>query len=202
MAKASGRTNALTRIYGVCGISAQLVALAALLLTLSRSPWFSWTEDDISLLGAEGAATTIFNGGLVLAGLLSLIFVIGLGRSFLSNRLGRLGMTSLVLGAMAISAIGIFPRTIRLAHNLASAAFFVFIPLAIFIIGIRAITAGRMVLGSLSLIAAFATIALLLAPWPWPGGAISQLLAYLPWSLWAVALGVGLLVRPDRRIKG
>ncbi len=187
----------LRRIAGVCGITSQLVGLIALLVVISSSPWFSWTENDISVLGVEGSATTLFNGGLILTGLLSLIFAIGLGRSLLSSRLGQLGVVSLILGSIAISAVGIFPRSIDLPHDVASVAFFMFIILALLFIGVAAITASQMRWGLLSLVAGVLIIAFWLAPWPWSGGAIPQLLFCLPWSLWTIIFGVGLLVRAN-----
>ncbi len=185
----------LRRIAGVCGITSQLVGLTALLVAISSSPWFSWTENHISVLGVEGSATTLFNWGLILTGLLSLIFAIGLGRSLLSSRLGQSGMVSLILGSMAISTMGIFPRSIDLPHDVASIAFFVFIILALLLIGVAAIIASQMRWGLLSLIAGVLIIAFWLIPWPWSGGAIPQLLFCLPWSLWTIVFGVGLLVR-------
>lgn len=185
----------LTRIAGVCGITSQLVALAAVLLAISRSPRFSWTENDISVLGVEGSVTALFNSGLILAGVLSLIFAIGLGRSLLSSRLGQLGMGSLILGSMAMSAIGIFPRTINLPHDWASIAFFVFIIMALLLVGAAAIIASQMRWGLLSLTAGFLILVFMLVPWPWSGGAISQLLFCLPWSLWTIVFSIGLLLR-------
>lgn len=185
----------LTRIAGVCGITSQLVALAAVLLAVSRSPRFSWTENDISVLGVEGSVTALFNSGLILAGVLSLIFAIGLGRSLLSSRLGQLGMGSLILGSMAMSAIGIFPRTINLPHDWASIAFFVFIIMALLLVGAAAIIASQMRWGLLSLTAGFLILVFMLVPWPWSGGAISQLLFCLPWSLWTIVFSIGLLLR-------
>ena len=185
----------LRRIAGVCGIASQLVALTAILVAISRSPWFNWTEHDISGLGVEGSATTLFNWGLILTGRLSLIFVIGLGKSLLSSRLGQLGMASLVLGSMAISATGIFPRTIDLPHDSASVAFFMFIILALLLIGVALITTSRMRWGLLTLTAGVLIIVFQLVPWPWSGGAIPQLLFCLPWSLWTIVFGFGLLVR-------
>jgi len=185
----------LRRIAGVCGITSQLVALAAVLLATSGSPRFSWTGNDISVLGVEGSATTLFNAGLILAGVLSLIFAIGLGKSLLSSRLGQLGMDSLILGSMAMSAIGIFPRTINLPHDWAAIAFFVFITAAVLLVGVAAVIALQMRWGLLSLTAGFLIVALMLVPWPWPGGAISQLLFCLPWSLWTIGFGAVLLVR-------
>lgn len=185
----------LRRIAGVCGITSQLVGLTALLVVISSSPWFSWTENHISVLGVEGSATTLFNWGLILTGVLSIIFAIGLGQSLLSNRLGQLGMVSLVLGSMALSAIGIFPRSIDLPHDLASIAFFIFVTLALILVGVASIRALQMMWGLLSLAAAILIVAFQLVPWPWSGGAIPQLLFCLPWSLWTIVFGVGLLVR-------
>ena len=186
----------LRSIAGVCGITSQLVGLVTLLAAVSGSPWFSWTENYLSVLGVRGSAITLFNSGLILSGVFSLIFALGLGKSLLSGRLGQLSMISLILGSGALSAMGIFPRTTGVPHNCASVVFLVFVYLAIFLIGIMAITASQKVWGVLSLTAVFVIIAFQLVPWPWSGGAIPQLLYCLPWSLWTIAFGVRLLVRP------
>ncbi len=186
----------LRRIAGVCGITSQLVVLVVLLVAISSSPSFSWTEDYISVFGVEGSTATLFNSGLILAGVFSLIFAIGLGKSLLSGRLGQLGMASLVLGSMATSAMGIFPQTIDLPHDLASILFFVFTTGALLLIGVAAITASQMRRGLLSITAGVLIITFRLVPWPWSGGAIPQLLFFLPWSLWMIAFGLVLLLRP------
>ena len=187
----------LKSIAGGCGITSQLVGLMVLLGTISSSPWFSWTKNYLSVLGIRGATTTLFNSGLILTGVLSLMFAIGLRKSLLSGQqLGQLGMISLILGSGAFSAIGIFPRTTGFPHNCASIAFFIFVYLAIFLIGIMDMTASQKIWGFLSLTACAVVIAFRLVPWPWSGGAIPQLLSCLPWSLWTIAFGVRLLMRP------
>ncbi len=188
----------LRSIAGASGITSQLVGLTVLLAAISAYPWFSWTENYLSVLGVEGPATTLFNSGLILTGLLSLVFAIGLGKSLLSGRpLGQLGMVSLVLGSIAISATGIFPRNTGLPHDCASLAFFIFITLSLSLIGVTAITTSQMICGLLSLTAGVLMVAFQLVPWPWEGGAIQQLLSCLPWSLWTIVLGIRLLVRPE-----
>ena len=107
-----GRGVILRRISGACGITSQFIGLAALLVALSSSPWFSWTENYLSVLGIGGSAKVLFNAGLILAGVLSIIFAIGLGMSLLSSRLGKSSVISLILGSIAISTMGIFPRSI------------------------------------------------------------------------------------------
>lgn len=187
----------LRRVAGVCGITSQSVGLISLLATVSMSPWFSWTGNHLSVLGVKGSATTLFNFGLILTGVLSLIFAIGLGKNPLSRRLlGQLGVASLVLGSVALSAMGAFPRTTGLPHNLASLAFFLFIPLAIFLIGIGIISTSQKIWGALSLMAAILIVVFQLVPWPWSGGAIPQSLSVLSWSLWTIAFGVRLLMKP------
>jgi hypothetical membrane protein len=183
----------LRRISGVCGIASQLVGLTAILVVASISPWFSWTENDLSVLGIDGSTTSLFNSGLIATGLLSLVFAMGLGKSLVTNRVGYFGMASLFLGSISLSAVGLFPRSIDLPHDSASIAFFVFIALALLLIGIDAIVASQRLWGALSLVAAAVTLAFLLAPWPWTGGAIEQLLSCLPWALWTVFLGARLL---------
>ena len=185
----------LRRIAGICGIASQIVGVVVLLVAISSSPWFSWTENNISVLGVEGSATTLFNSGLILTGVLSLIFAIGLGKSLLSSRPGQWGIASLVLGSVAVSTMGIFPRIIDLPHNLASIAFFMFITLALLLIGFAAIAASQMIWGLLSIISGVLISTFELVPWPWSGGALPQLLSYLLWSLWTIVFGVRLLVK-------
>ncbi|MFC1965967.1 DUF998 domain-containing protein [Chloroflexota bacterium] len=183
------------RIAGACGITSQLVVFTSLLVVVSSSPWFSWTKNYVSVLGIRGSATMLFNWGLILAGLFSLIFAIGLRKRILLSRLGQLGAVSLILGSIAFSGIGIFPRSIDLPHDLASVAFFVFIILALLLVGVAAINASRVGLGLLSLTAGALSLVFWLVPWPWSGGAIPQLLLCLPWSLWTIVFGIVLLVR-------
>jgi len=183
----------LTRIAGVCGITSPVIGLTVILVAISNSPWFSWTEGDISILGVEGSTTMLFNWGLILTGLLSLVFVIGLRKNFVSGRMGRLGMNGLLMGSVAISATGILPRSTDVPHDIVSMGALVCGALALLLIGFAAIGNQRMMLGVLCLIGGVLTVTFLLIPWPWSGGAIEQLLACLPWSLWTIVFGVRLL---------
>ena len=194
---ASRRAAVVRKITAVCGIISQLVGITALLgAAISNSLWFSWTEDHISALGVEGSAKILFNSGLILAGLFSLIFAIGLGRCLLSGRLGQLAMVSFILGSVAVFDMGVFPRTFDFMHAASTAAFFVFITLALLLIGVAAITASQMIWGLLSITAGILMAGIQLVLGPLSGGAIAQLLSYLSWSLWTIALGIMLLVSP------
>jgi len=194
---ASRRAAVVRRITGVCAIISQLVGLTALLgAAISNSPWFSWTEDHISALGVEGSAKTLFNSGLILTGIFSIIFAIGLGRCLLSGRLGRLAMGSLILGSIAVFDMGVFPRTFDFMHGASTTAFFVGITLTLLLIGVAAIAASQMTWGLLSITAGVLVAGPQLVLGPLSGGAILQLLSYLPWSLWMMAFGIMLLLSP------
>lgn len=181
------------KISGVCGIASQLVGVTFVLVVISGSPWFSWTENDLSILGVEGSATAVFNWGLILTGLLSLVFAIGLWKSLIRSLTGYFGMVSLILGSISIFAVGVFPRTINLPHDSASIAFFVLITTALVLVGVAAIVSSQVRWGVLSLAAGALMLVFMLVPWPWSGGAIEQLLSCLPWALWTVAFGIWLL---------
>lgn len=185
----------LRKIAGACGVISQLVGVSMLLVAVSQSPWFSWTESYLSLLGVEGSARVLFNWGLILTGLLSLVFAIGLRRNLLLSRLGQVGVVSLILASIAMSAIGIFPSSADLSHDLASVLFFVFVILALLVIAVATLMVAKRGWGLLSLAAGVLILAFWLVPWPWRGGAIPQLLFCLPWSLWTIVFGVVLLVR-------
>ena len=185
------------RVTAVCGIVSQFVSLTVLLVAaISNSPWFSWTEEHISAFGVEGSVEMLFNSGLILAGIFSLIFAIGLGRCLLSGRLGQLAMVFFILGSIAVFSMGVFPRTWDFAHGASTAIFYVCIVLALLLIGVVAITASQMAWGLLSITAGVLVGGIQIVLGPLDGGAIGQLLAYLPWSLWMIAFGIMLLVRP------
>ena len=183
------------RIAGICGIVSPFIALAVLLIAVSSSPWFSWTEYNLSILGVEDSSAGLFNAGLVLVGVLSVTFTIGLRKGLISSRLGELGIANLMLGSIALAATGIFPGTMDLPHDMASGAFFALVTLAFFLVGVAAMTASHTAWGLSSLTASVLIIVLRLIPWPWDGGAIPQLLYCLPWSLWTIIFGIGLLVK-------
>jgi hypothetical membrane protein len=184
------------KVAGISGIASQLTTLLALIITVSRSPWFSWTRNYLSVFGVEGPAIGLFNSGLIASGIFSLIFAIGLGKSsFFTALPGKLGVSCLSLGSASFAAIGLFPRTTDIPHNLASLGFFLFVSLAIFFIGVQTMRKSLAALGILSFLTVSVIVTFELSPWP--GGAIAQLITVLPWSVWTVVFSIMLLARAD-----
>jgi hypothetical membrane protein len=170
------------------------VAIGTLAVVLARSPWFRWLEQNLSVLGVEGSARVLFNVGIGAAGILGIVFAIGLGRSALAaGAVGWVGIISLALSSAALAIIGLVPRTVSLPHNIATVAFFVLIALAFCLIGIQFIMGGRLVGGILSIAAVIVIIGFQVVPWPTGGGAVPQLLSCVPWSAWSLVFSIRLL---------
>jgi len=193
----SSRAVMLRKLTGVCGIISQLIGITALVVVISRYPGFNWTEEHISFFGVEASTKAIYNSGLIVAGLFSLLFAIGLGRCFISGWLGWSAVLFFILGSAAVFSMGAFPRNWDFAHGASTVAFYVCIIVALVFAGAAAITASQLTWGLLSIINAILVTAFLLIPGPLAGGGITQLLAYLPWALWTIALGIMLLVNPN-----
>ena len=120
------------------------ISLVAILLATLGSPTFSWTDSALSDLGAPGEPTAlVFNGGLVLTGLLALPFVAWLYRRG-RNRIERVGALVLGLSAVLSSLVGVFPigTPLRL-HFLVAVGFFVSVSVALWIHAAGAYRDGR-----------------------------------------------------------
>lgn len=173
-----------------------IVAFTFISLAILHSPWFTWTENYLSDLGAQGTYSILFNAGLIIAGILVIMFAIGLrDSSMLRKPWGGLGTLTLILGACALCAIGIFPKTTGAPHIYAAATMFVLIPLSMLLIGTTIVSSSNKTLGWFTIILGVVALGVSLIPWPWEGGAIPQMLSALPISAWAIIFGIILFKR-------
>ena len=189
------RVGLSSRVAGVSGIVSQIVIGVTLAAAIVRSPWFSWTGNELSVLGVNGPATALVRWGFIVGGLLNVPFALGLAKTLPRKRLFRSGAGFLVLGALALAGTGVFPRSIDLPHDLSSVLFFVFVSMSLTILGAGAVAASRVAWGLSSLAAGVLMAVLQVVSWPWEGGAIPQVLAAVPWSVWTIANGSVLAAR-------
>jgi hypothetical membrane protein len=122
----------IKKIAGICGILVPIVIFLCLWLSISGSPWFSWTHNALSDLGIGGIYAFIFNNGLILGGIFAFVFSIGLSKT-LKNKLGAY---LLAISSIALICTGLFPVNIFVLHYVSSSIFFISLTLALFIIGI------------------------------------------------------------------
>ena len=119
------------QLAGICGVLLPIVVFFSTGAALSESPWFSWTQHALSDLGVEGISAFFFNNGIIIAGLLLLVFAYGLSKK-LTNKTGAYALT---ISSLALVGVGLIPMTIFALHFALSIVFFVFLVLALFIIG-------------------------------------------------------------------
>ena len=133
------------KICGLCGIISTIIFFIFIGLAIWLSPWFSWTDHflsdiagslgDTSIWAGRGIASIFLNSGLILAGLIGIIFVVLImkTRLFQSN-LGKLGIFVLFIDMSALCGVGIFPVTLGNIHYGFSIVLFCLIPICLFII--------------------------------------------------------------------
>jgi len=129
----------MQKIAGLCGIICPLASLSFTALSISDSlSWFHWTENALSdLAGTQATATAaaLFNSGLIIGGLLSIIFAVGLMQVLRKRMLGLIGTFIFLLASISLFAIGVFPETAGRIHAYVSVAFFTLFPISMFFIG-------------------------------------------------------------------
>lgn len=67
------------KISGVSGVLTPIVAFTLISLAIASYSEFSWTGNALSDLGIqEGATAILLNSGLIIAGILTIVFALGL----------------------------------------------------------------------------------------------------------------------------
>lgn len=180
------------KIAGLCGVVGPLIAFSMILLAISSSPWFSWTENALSDLGAEGMAALLFNSGLIICGALILVFATGLREILPSRFLSHAGVLGIVLSAIALIGIGVFPVPHTL-HFPFSVAFFTLLPISMLLLGCAmALEQSDKKIGlfitTLGIVAIVPWVLLFVVPLR--GVAIPETISALAASTWVVVFGV------------
>ena len=117
----------ILHIFGLAGTG--LILLAVLYPTLvyrgKLGEHYSLLNHFISELGEVGVsrAAWIFNTGLLLAGLLLLPYVVGLGIAF-DSLLGWLGTAAGIIAVLGVAAVGVFPMNNIKHHTTAAITYF------------------------------------------------------------------------------
>ena len=196
----SNKTGTWLKIAGTCGIITPLIAFGCILLAIAYAPQFSSTDSALSDLGVMTNPTSVlFNLGLIVSGILAIVFAFGLLVFFNETVSGRIGGIMFVLDCLALICIGIFPESAKPMHLYASVAFFAIFPLAMFLM------TASFVLSSKHRMALFTFAIAVFAAVVWaaeflvhyvPGVAIPETLSALAACLWVAVLSFNMLRKP------
>jgi hypothetical membrane protein len=175
-----------------------VLAFTCILTAIASYPAFSWTRNALSDLGVvSGVTGPLFNFGLYVSGFLIFIFaVLGLFTYLGKQWVGRIGAAFFAATGVALVGIGFFPENMAPYHYLFSVAFFVLLPISLFVI------TGAFALRRQAKMAVFTLLTAVVAALPWilyvyiqyvPGVAIPEAISSLAGSVWAVVLGYKML---------
>ncbi len=189
-------------VAGMCGLIAPFVAYACILVAVGSWAQFSWVNNALSDLGVQSGITApLFNSGLVVSGLLFIVFATGLFPLMKKSVVGKVGAAVFVLACVALVCIGIFNENFRPTHYIVSVMLFVLLPISQFIL-----TAAFWRMGQKEL-SAFTLAMALVAAMPWileftvhyvSGVAIPEFVSGLAGAAWTMVLGYKMLKEASR----
>jgi len=182
---------ALLKTAGLFGVIGPLFSLSFISLAIAYSPWFNWFMNALSDLGVREAAA-LFNSGLIIGGVLTTVFAIGLMKILRKQVLGLLGTYTLILSTIHLCAIGVFPESAGRIHFYVSVAFFELLALSLLLIGAALMQeSSQRYLGLFSILTVVvAGVAAGLVPHE--GAAIPETIGALAASVWSVVFGIKL----------
>ena len=203
-----------TRFAGLCGIIGPLIALIGIVTAILVSPWFNWLTNALSDLGhpwmlggsngtpGVNPAAPIFNTGLSLAGLITLVMTIWLIRHQVFERsvIGIIAAILLTIAQFFLIAIGVFHEGFGYTHFIVSVGFFVTLLIAGMIYGVRLMQEKHLrligiVAFFLALVSALIWVAYYLNVLPFTGVAIPEIISAITAIIWVYPLCILLLLQ-------
>lgn len=181
----------LLRIAALCGVIGPVISLSFIALAIADTPMFNWFTWALSDLGVNEAAS-IFNSGLIVGGILTTIFAVGLTQIFRKQVLGFIGSFTMVLCSISLLAIGVFPESAGRVHFYVSVSFFVLLVVSLFLVGAQSVRKPpQRYFGAFSILAG--VVAGIAWAIPHEGVAIPEITAAFAGSAWSIVLGVKIL---------
>lgn len=190
----------LRQVGAAAGVAVPVIAFICISIAIATYPAFSWTENALSDLGVvEGVTMTVFNVGLVTAGILAFVFAAGVFSYFEGSITGKVGSAIFAAACVALLCIGIFNENFRPTHYIVSVAFFSLAPIAFFIL------TRTFYLRGYRKLALFSVVTGAIAATPWilqftiyyvPNVAIPEIISAAAIAVWAAAVSATILQKP------
>ncbi len=138
------------------GIIGPIIVIVGILTSVAVSPWFNWLDNALSDLGhPDSPVFLLFNGILVVSGLITLLFAGHLLRETISERsvLGMIGSLMLFASFVMLIGVGFVNETIRPYHSRIALGFFLALTFASLIYGIYLFQTQEKLIGSIAIVA-------------------------------------------------
>ena len=128
------KNSMLLRIAGVCGVLGSVLPLVMTLSATFLSSWFRWDENALSDLGV-GEQALLFNSAVILGGLLSFFFAVGLYRYVGNAKLVKSGAFSIIGSSVSLALVGVFTINYLTIHAIVALGYFLLAPIGFLLIG-------------------------------------------------------------------
>lgn len=128
------RYTKLLRFAGLCGVLGGVLPPIMILAATVLSSWFRWDTNALSELGV-GEESALFNSAVLLGGILSFLFALGLWRYLKDGRSVRVGVVLIMLSDIFLALVGVFTIDYLVMHAIVSLGFFALGPLGFLLIG-------------------------------------------------------------------
>jgi hypothetical membrane protein len=186
----------LLRFCGFCGILGSVLSIALVLAATVLSPWFRWENNALSELGV-GEVSLLFNGAMLIGGVLIFFFALGIREYFDGNLLVRVGVNLIIIASIFLALVGVFTIDLMLIHGIVSLGPLMLAPLGFIFIGfgaeetkIRKFSIGS---GAAALVSIFVLpLVILFLPFN-VGFAVPEMLNTLITTLWIFMMGIKLI---------
>jgi hypothetical membrane protein len=175
------------------GFIGSLVSYVCIAICTLILPNFDWAVNPLSDLGSwyrtdlgnlQILSAILFNGGLIVAGLLNAYFTIWLIRKS-TDLPTKIGLVFFVGTSILLTGIGVFSEDFGAIHSITAISFFLSIPIACAIIGLVWVRLKETrSIGGLSILLALLALLIIFQPWVELSIAVLETLAGLVSAVW------------------
>jgi hypothetical membrane protein len=196
MAEIASKNVKLLRFGGFCGILGSVLSIALVLAATVLSPWFRWENNALSELGV-GEVSLLFNGAMLIGGVLIFFFALGLREYFDGNRLARVGVNLIIAASIFLALVGVFTVDMIVMHGIVSLGPLMLAPLGFVFIGFGTEEAKTRKFSICSGVAALVSIlvlpmVILFLPFK-VGFAVPEIINTIITTVWIFGMGIKLI---------
>ena len=156
------------------GFIAPLAAMLSIILCTIILPGFDWAANPLSDMGSwfrqdlgdlQILSAILFNGGLIVTGILSAYFAIWLIKQ-VKDRPSKIGLLPFVGTSLFLAGVGVFSEDFPLFHLWTALPFFFSIPIALGVIGLVWLRLGELrLIGVVSICFSLLSLLIMFQPW-------------------------------------
>ena len=196
MASIASKNMKLLRFAGFCGILGSGLSIILVLTATVLSPWFRWENNALSELGVS-EVSLLFNSAMLIGGVLTFFFALGIREYLDGNRLVRVGVNLIITSSVFLALVGIFTVDMMLMHGIVSLGPLILAPSGFILIGFGTEEAKIRKLSIWSGVAALVSILVLPITFlflPFKVGfAVAEIINTIITTVWIFIMGIKLI---------